>query len=145
MKKHYEIDSRDFTSLSVCHNEVTAVELEPGERIFVRRKPMEFQERVVCMVDRFDPRDMSCTMVRQVLPCQDDQWGQESIKPNRAARDWAKKQGFPTVTVPGGIHPLVCEGTVAAPDFNMSGTTWFMVPETALVAAGIDVTYHDMG
>lgn len=145
MKRHYEIDSRDFTSLSVGHHEVTAVELEPGERIFIRREPVEFQERVICMVDRFDPRNMTCTMLRQVLPCPDDQWGQESIYPNREAREWARKQGFPTVTVPGGIHPLVREGTVAVPDFNMNGTTWFLVPETELAASGIDVTYHDMG
>lgn len=143
MKQHYRISTKDFVSLSVHFDEVTAVELEPGERIFVRRKPVEFTERVVCMVDRFNPRDMTCTMLRQALPCPDEQWGQECIYPNREARAWAKKKGFPTVTVPGGIHPLVREGTVAVPDFNVQGTIWFLVPETALCASNIDVTYRE--
>lgn len=143
MKNHYEINTEELSSCTVDREEITAVEIEPGEQIFVRRKPVSFDQRVVCVVDRFDWRDRTCTMIRQVLECPDESWGQECIHPNRSVRSWARRNGFPTVTVPGGIRPLVREGTIAVPDFNMSGTTWFLVPETALAASGIDFKYRE--
>ena len=143
MKNMYKLNADELASCTVRPEDVSAVELELGEIIYVRGRPVEFGSRTVCIVDRFSCYDMSCTMIRQALECPDDEWGQECIWPSRNVRAWANAHGYPTVTVPGGIRPLVREGTVAVPDYNMSGTTWYLVPETALAASGLEFAYRE--
>ena len=82
-------------------------------------------------------------MNRQVLECPYSDWGQDYSAPDRLARQWARDHNMPLVTVPGGIPPLTIEGTVAVPDFNMSGTSWYIIPETA--AASFDLEVKHLG
>ena len=145
--KAFSIDTSKLSSMSVLPEEVCAVALEPGESLMCRGIRHECKAGVVAIVDRLTtgrecPR---CTMIRQVLSVQDDAWGQDWIAPNRAAREWARKHNCQRVTVPGGIPPLTPEGIVAVPDFRMSGTSWYMVPEGARPLLADSVRWHCLG
>ena len=63
--------------------------------------------------------------------------------PDRRARQWARAHNMPLVTVPGGIPPITIEGTVAVPDFAMSGTSWYIIPED--IAAAFDLEVKRLG
>lgn len=129
----YEIDTQGLRSMSVSPDEVCAVELSPGESLWCRGKRLSWDVPVVCIVDRLGGTSghPTCTMVRQTLELSNADWGQNYTKPSPSARDRARRAGYPRVTVPGGIPPLTNEGTIAIPDFSMSGTNWYIVPATA--------------
>ena len=130
--KYYEINADMLSSISVAPDEVGAVEMAPGEELEVLkgRRPYIFcaQRQCVLICDRFTGG--TCTGIRQtlLLPSGDpDGWGQCYIPPNRKARQWAKAHNYSRITVRGGIPPLTIDGTVAIPDFAMSGTSWYIV------------------
>lgn len=131
----YEIDTRLLSSLTVRPEEIRALELPAGRVLYCKGEALSYGYDAVLIVDRFAADDgrLACTMVRQVLPCNDGEWGQDHILPHKAAREWARDSGAQRVTVPGGIAPLTLEGWVAVPDFAMSGTSWYIVREEALV------------
>lgn len=138
-----KIDTSALRSMSVTPEEVETLELQSGENIRCKGKTYYWDVPVVLMVDRLTRGENAwhTTMIRQVLECPHGDWGQDYTKPNRRLRQWAKSREMPLVTVPGGIPPLTIEGTVAVPDFSMSGTSWYIVPEIVAVRYGVDITY----
>lgn len=136
------VDAHLLRSLSVTPDEVSAVEIKPGEMLLVCGEPVVFDRYAVAMVDRLDTISHTCTMIRQVLndvsPLHE--WSQNYIEPNCKVRAWAKEHNCPRVTVPGGIPPLTRGGQVAVPDFNMSGTSWYIVHLVHL--SGFEVKLH---
>ena len=138
-----EIDTRWLSSMSVRPEEVCAVQVWPGDVLVCRDAVASFERPAAVIVDRLS--GTRCTMIRQVLEDTSGDWGQDWIDPDPACRAWARSHNCPRVTVPGGIPPLTREGTVAVPDFKMSGTSWFLVPEDAppLLAEGI--RWHLLG
>lgn len=140
-----KIDTSLLRSISVGKDEVEALELRSDEIIFCKGKSYHWDKPVVLMADRLNHRRgvWQTTMIRQVLECPDHEWGQDYAKPNRKARSWAESNGMPRVTVPGGIPPLTKEGTVAVPDFGVSGTSWFIVPEAVAVILDLEINYLD--
>ena len=140
-----KIDARKLKSMSVHPDEVCALELNPGETITCKGKSYTWDKPVALMVDRLHCHNgvYRTTMIRQVLELLHDEWGQDYADPAPKARAWAKKAGARRVTVPGGIPPLTIEGTIAVPDFSMSGTSWFIVPEDKVPV--FDLTVHYLG
>ena len=136
-----KINTSKLRSMSVMPEEVEALELQPGENICCKGKTYYSDTPVVLMVDRLTRGDNAwhTTMIRQCLECPYGDWGQDYTKPNPRLRRWAKAKDMPLVTVPGGIPPLTIEGTVAVPDFAMSGTSWYIVPETVAVRFDADI------
>lgn len=132
--KKFEINVEKLQSMSVYPGEVCAVEVQPGETIWCKGRRFNWDKPVVCMVDRLGGTAgrTTCTMVRQVLECSLGDWGQDYTEPDCKARKIARKLGCRTVKVPGGIPPLTIEGTIAIPDFSMSGTNWYIVPEDVI-------------
>ena len=143
----FPIDTTRLSSLSVQPDEVCAVELDPCEYLDCRGKKHYSLCSMVAMVDRLEIKGDtgSCTMIRQMMSNEDDAWGQDWISPDQAAREWARKHNCQRVTVPGGIPPLTPEGIVAVPDFRMSGTSWYMVPEDAEPLLAEGVKWHCLG
>ena len=137
------IDTRRLSSMSVRPDEVCAVQVWPGDTLVCRGSVVRFDRPAAVMVDRL--RGNHCTMIRQVLYCSTDEWGQDWISPDPAAREWARKRNCQRVTVPGGIPPLTPEGMLAVPDFRMSGTSWYMVPEGAPPLLADGVKWHCLG
>lgn len=124
------IDTRYLASLSVRPDEVCATVLRKGELLDCKGEAHSYDGDVALIVDRLRQRDdgtWTCTMIRQVLPIADDQWGQEWVDPCPPLREAAKKLEAKRVKVPGGIPPLTLDGTVAVPDFALSGTNWYIV------------------
>lgn len=140
----YRINTDSLRSMSVEPEEVCAISVLPGEVLRCKQERLSWDKPVVCIVDRFNWARRSCTMVRQVLEAPYEDWGQDYIEPNRKARDLARRAGCERVTVPGGIPPLTLEGTVAVPDFNMSGTSWFVANESILAAVP-EAVVHFLG
>lgn len=140
--KTFFVDASALISASIAQEEITALELLPGEPLCCRGKVFTWSCPVVLLVDRFC--DGSCTAIRQVLSAEPGAWDQAYIEPNAEARLWAKQEAFPRIRVPGGIYPLTPEGCIAVPDFNLCGNTWYIVPESALCAHVSDyqVRYH---
>ena len=136
-----KIDTSALRSMSVTPEEVETLELQSGEDIRCKCKTYYWDVPVVLMVDRLTRGENAwhTTMIRQALECPHGDWGQDYTKPNRRLRQWAKSREMPLVTVPGGIPPLTIEGTVAVPDFSMSGTSWYIVPETVAVRFDADI------
>ena len=136
-----KIDTSALRSMSVTPEEVETLELQSGEDIRCKGKTYYWDVPVVLMVDRLTRGENAwhTTMIRQALECPHGDWGQDYTKPNRRLRQWAKSREMPLVTVPGGIPPLTIEGTVAVPDFSMSGTSWYIVPETVAVRFDADI------
>ena len=140
-EKGVKIDTTLLRSMSVAPDEVEALELAPGENIRCKGKTYYWDVPVVLIVDRLK-RGRDCwdtTMIRQVLECPYSDWGQDYSAPDRLARQWAKAHNMPLVTVPGGVPPLTIEGTVAIPDFAMSGTSWYIIPECTAAAFDLDI------
>lgn len=130
--KDYEIDTDKLASMSVAPFEVCAVAMEPGDSLEIiqgrRSRVIRATHHMVLMCDRYTGG--TCTGIRQtlLLPSGDpDGWGQCYIPPNRKARQWAKAHNSSRITIRGGIPPLTIDGTVAVPDFAMSGTSWYIV------------------
>lgn len=136
-----KIDTMRLRSMSVNPDEVEALEVFPGDAIVCKGKTYYWDKPMVLMVDRLNRGENAwhTTMIRQVLECPYGDWGQDYSAPDRLARQWAKAHNMPLVTVPGGIPPLTIEGTVAVPDFAMSGTSWYIIPEDAAVLFDLDV------
>ena len=138
-----KIDTSLLRSMSVEPDEVEALEIYLGDKILCKGKAYSWDKPMVLMVDRLNRGENAwhATMIRQALECPYGDWGQDYSAPDRRARQWARAHNMPLVTVPGGIPPLTIEGTVAVPDFSMSGTSWYIVPEDAAVAFGLDIKY----
>lgn len=138
-----KIDTSKLRSMSVMPEEVEVLELRAGEGIRCNGITYHWRTPMVLMVDRLTQgkNGWRTTMIRQALECPHGDWGQDYTKPNRRLRRWAESRKMPLVTVPGGIQPLTTEGTVAVPDFSMSGTSWYIVPETVAVLYGADIAY----
>lgn len=129
------IDTRYLASLSVRPDEVCATVLRKGETLWCKGELHSYDSDVALIVDRLKQHDdgsWNCTMIRQVLPTPSDEWGQEWVDPCPPLREAARKIGLERVTVPGGIPPLTLEGTVAVPDFSMSGTSWYIAGESLI-------------
>ena len=142
-----KIDTTLLRSMSVDQDEVEALELAPGESIRCKSKTCYWDVPVVLMVDRLNRGENAwyTTMIRQALECPYGDWGQDYTKPDKRVRQWARAHNMPLVTVPGGIPPLTIEGTVAVPDFNMSGTSWYIIPETAAASFDLEVKHLGAG
>lgn len=130
--KGYEIDTDKLASMSVAPFEVCAVAMANGDSLEIiqgkRARMIHAASPMVLICDRFT--GSTCTGIRQtlLLPSGDpDGWGQCYIPPNRKARQWAKAHNYSRITIRGGIPPLTIDGTVAVPDFVMSGTSWYIV------------------
>ena len=54
-------------------------------------------------------------------------------KSRKKIRAICRERGAEKRYVQGGIPPLTYQGQVAVPDFNMSGTNWFIMPEKILM------------
>lgn len=133
--KLYEIDTMLLQSMSVSPSDICAVELKPGEAIWCRDEKESWDVPVALIADRVCGTVVhpTCTMVRQVLPVGSRfGWCQKWREPNRNERTRCRILGCERVTVPGGIPPLVPIGYVAVPDFKMSGTSWYIIPESSL-------------
>lgn len=91
----YETDTRLLSSLTVRLEEIRALELPAGRVLYCKGEPLSYGYDAVLIVDRFAADDgrLACTMVRQVLPCSDGEWGQDHILPHKAAREWARDSG----------------------------------------------------
>ena len=118
-----KIDTTLLRSMSVSQDEVEALELDPGDAIRCKGKTYYWDKPMVLMVDRLNRGENAwhTTMIRQALECP---YGD-------------------LVTVPGGIPPITIEGTVAVPDFAMSGTSWYIIPED--IAAAFDLEVKRLG
>lgn len=67
---------------------------------------------------------------------------QKWVDPNPEIRKWAQNmRNSRHISVPGELIPVVNDGEVAVPDFNMSGTRWFVIPEREL-QDNFDVEVH---
>lgn len=138
-----EINTDWLSSLSVRPEDICAVEVRAGDALVCRGSVVRFDRPAAAIVDRLHGR--RCTMIRQVLECANGEWGQDWIDPDPACRAWSRAHNCPRVTVPGGIPPLTPEGVVAVPDFGMSGTRWYMVPEGAGPLLADHVRWHCLG
>ena len=138
-----EINTDWLSSLSVRPEDICAVEVRAGDALVCRGSVVRFDRPAAAIVDRLNGNH--CTMIRQVLECTSGEWGQDWIDPDPACRAWARANNCPRVTVPGGIPPLTPEGIVAVPDFRMSGTNWYMVPESAGPLLADHVRWHCLG
>ncbi len=140
-----KIDTTLLRSMSVSQDEVEALELDPGDAIRCKGKTYYWDKPMVLMVDRLNRGENAwhTTMIRQALECPYGDWGQDYSAPDRRARQWARAHNMPLVTVPGGIPPITIEGTVAVPDFAMSGTSWYIIPED--IAAAFDLEVKRLG
>lgn len=122
------IDTSRFESFGVRPDEVCATVLFPGDILWCNGEMYTYDTDVALIVDQLhqdDDGSWNCTMIRQVLPIPDwcDGWGQEWVDPCPPLREMAREFNLRRVTVPGGIPPLILEGTVAVPDFSTTGTS----------------------
>ena len=112
--------------------------LKPGDVLRVKGRLMECEgtptafilDRAVPGEDAWNNLILVAANIRQQLDLPDNNTPvrQDRTEPNKRLREHARSFGYPKVTVAGGIPPLVIKGTVAVPDFKMSGTSWYIVP-----------------
>lgn len=131
-------------SCSVERDEVCATVLRRGETLYCRGRAYTPTHDVVVMVDRLRQHDndgsWSCTMIRQALPVSaPNAWAQRWTDPERRLRRAARRNGLRLVTVPGGIPPLTPPDMVAVPDYNISGTKWYLMPDRLVTACGCEI------
>ena len=141
--KEYICNTNGLRSVSVNDDDISIIVMDPDEILICKGKKYQFRDKTVLIVDRLKGygKKFSCTMIRQQMVDHNNSWGQDYIDPNKYIRDFAKKKCYPMVTVPGGIPPLVQDGNIAVPDFSMSGTSWYIVPEEDL--GDVDIHYGD--
>ena len=122
-----------------CNPEDISIKvLEPGDVLRVKGRLMECEgtptafilDRAVPGEDAWNNPILVAANIRQQLDLPDNNTPvrQDRTEPNKRLREHARSFGYPKVTVAGGIPPLVIKGTVAVPDFKMSGTSWYIVP-----------------
>lgn len=130
--------SLKLTSPSVVQQpgSVVALEVEPGETVSCNGETRSWEQPVVLMADNvsISGQTATCSKIRQVLQCPSGAWGQTFVDPHSAIRMAAQAISAPIVDVPDGIPPLTCclsdEVTVAVPDFDTTGTRWYLAPLT---------------
>ena len=142
-----KIDTTLLRSMSVDQDEVEALELAPGESIRCKSKTCYWDVPVVLMVDRLNRGENAwyTTMIRQALECPYGHGAQDTPRPANRVRQWPRAHSLRGVTGPGGFPPLTIGGTVAVPDFNMSGTSWYIIPETAAASFDLEVKHLGAG
>lgn len=115
---------------------VVALEVEPGETVSCSGENRSWEVPVVLMADNVSiaGQKATCSKIWQVLQCPSGAWGQTFVAPHQNLRMKAQAINAPLVEVADGIPPLTCcqsgEVTVAVPDFETTGTRWYLAPLT---------------
>lgn len=113
-------------SMSVMSQDVYCVQLYPGETMEERDGCVFVADQPVTMVvDRLAGN--TCTMIRQVVEGHDVQY--VDIPCDRRMRNLCLSRGAEEIYCPGGFTPITKIGTVAVPNFAMSGTKYLLMPE----------------
>lgn len=130
-----------ITSVTVRDDEISIIQLNAGERIFLqysswngkfwekKLSPVEYETPVTLVVDRLSTTkkgQLYVTGIRQEVEGHNI-W-QCWANPDKYFRHLCESRGAKRVTVPGGMPPIVQENEIAIPDFNMSGTSWYLMP-----------------
>ena len=143
MIQYYSVNNKEFkfynlASLSVKPEDLAVVFSTTGEdRLCVRGNTEYLDKNEVVVVDRFTLDD-TATMVRDRLVVPDGLLNTVNNrrvytgKSRACIRKICSERGAEHRTVPGGIQPLTYAGQVAVPDFNMSGTSWYIMPAKIL-------------
>ena len=134
--RFFRIRTRELKSLTLKENDVLGVFVPAGTTVRSKHQgSVKYGVDAIMIADRVKVDEdgaIYSTKKREVL-VSTGPLTQKGVNPNPKIRKWAQNmRNSGHISVPGELIPVVNDGEVAVPDFNMSGTRWFVVPEREL-------------
>lgn len=135
--KFFRIRTRELSSLTIDEKDVLGVFIPAGTTVRSKHQgSVKYGVDAIMIADRVKVSEdgaIYSTKKREVLVSTGADLTQKWVNPNPEIRKWAQNlRGSRHISVPGEIIPVVNDGEVAVPDFNMSGTRWYVIPEREL-------------
>lgn len=135
--RFYRIRTGELNSPTVNENDVLGVFIPAGTTVRSKNQgSVRYGVDLIMIADRVKVSEdgaIYSTKKREVLVSTGTDLTQKWVNPNPEIRKWAQNmRNSRHISVPGELIPIVNDGEVAVPDFNMSGTRWFVVPEKEL-------------
>ena len=135
--RFFRIRTRELKSLTIKENDVLGVFIPAGTTVRSKHQgSVKYGVDAMMIADRVKVDEdgaIYSTKKREVLVSTGADLTQKWVDPNPEIRKWAQNmRNSRHISVPGELIPVVNDGEVAVPDFNMSGTRWYVIPEREL-------------